>query len=125
MDLLILSVHKISLPIPSSFESISGKLEYGQSCLNILNTWSYYHFSALHDILSYTASLPHDLVLMGDFKLNIDSSSSSVRKLTDMLESSGHFPYPPSRSFSRSYPNQNAKFSQYQLLVRYLATFCC
>ena len=33
------------------------------------------------------ASLPHDLVLKGDFNLHIDSSSSDVRQLTGILKS--------------------------------------
>ena len=44
-------------------------------------------FSELQDLLLYIASLPHDLVLMGDFNLHIESSSSDVRQLTDILES--------------------------------------
>ena len=35
----------------------------------------------------YIASLPHDLVLTGDFNLHIESSSSDVRQLTGILES--------------------------------------
>ena len=33
------------------------------------------------------ASIPHDLVLMGDFNLHIDTSSSDARQFTDILES--------------------------------------
>ena len=33
------------------------------------------------------ASLPRDLVLMGDFNLHIESSSLDVRQLTGILES--------------------------------------
>ena len=33
------------------------------------------------------ASLPHDLVLMGDFNLHLESSSSDVRQRTSILES--------------------------------------
>ena len=44
-------------------------------------------FSDLQDLLFYIASLPHDLVLMGDFNLHIESSSSDVRELTGILES--------------------------------------
>ena len=35
------------------------------------------------DILSYMASLPEDLALMGDFNLCIDASSYDSRQLTD------------------------------------------
>ena len=44
-------------------------------------------FSELQDLLFYIASLPHDLVLMGDFNLHIESSSLDVRQLTGILES--------------------------------------
>ena len=33
------------------------------------------------------ASLPHNLVLMGDFNLHVESSPSDVRQLTGILES--------------------------------------
>ena len=95
VGLFISMAHKftsISLPTQSSFESISGTLECGQSCLNVLNIYrppgpSTIFFSELQDILSYMASLPHDLVLMGDFNLHVESSSSDVRQLTGILES--------------------------------------
>ena len=89
------SAHKltaISLPTQTSFEAISGKLECGQSCLIILNI---YHppgpatafFSELQDILSYISTHPHDLALMGDFNLRIDSSSSDGGRLSGILDS--------------------------------------
>ena len=82
----------INLPSLSSFECISGKLEYGRACLNILNIYrppgpASSFFSELQDLLVYLASLPHDLVLMGDFNLHVESSSSDVRLLTGILES--------------------------------------
>ena len=81
-----------SLPTQISFESISGTLECGQSCLNVLNIYrppglSTIFFCDLQDILSYMASLPHDLVLMGNFILHVESSSFHVRQLTGILES--------------------------------------
>ena len=84
--------NSISMPTQSSFESIYGTLEYGQSCLNVLNIYrpsgpSTIFVSELQDIMSYMASLPHDLVLMGDFNLHLESSSSDVRQLTGILES--------------------------------------
>ena len=59
----------------------------GYSSLISLNTYrpldpATTFFSEFQDILSYMASLPHDLVLMGDFNLHIDSFSSNVRQLT-------------------------------------------
>ena len=33
------------------------------------------------------ASLPHDLVLMRDFNIHVESSSSDVRQITGVLES--------------------------------------
>ena len=44
-------------------------------------------FSELQDLLVYRASLPHDLVLMGEFNLHLESSSSDIRQLTGILES--------------------------------------
>ena len=44
-------------------------------------------FSELQDLLVYLASLLHDLVLMGDFNLHLESSSSDVRQFTGILES--------------------------------------
>ena len=39
-------------------------------------------FSELQDILSYMSTLPHDLALMGNFSLRIDSSASNARRLS-------------------------------------------
>ena len=63
---------------------MSGKLECGRACLNILNIYrppgpASSFFSELQDLLFYIASLPHDLLLMGDFNLHLESSSSDVR----------------------------------------------
>ena len=82
----------INLPSLSSFECISGKLECGRACLNILIIYrppgpASSFFSELQDLLVYLASLPHDLVLMGDLNLHLESSSSDVRQLTAILES--------------------------------------
>ena len=95
VGLFLSSAHKftaISLPTQTSFEAISGKLECGQSWLIILNI---YHprgpatafFSELQDILSYISTLPHDLALMVDFNLRIDSSSSDAGRLSGILDS--------------------------------------
>ena len=82
------------LPSQSSFECISGKLKCGRACLNILNIYrpprpASSFFNELQDLLFYIASFPRDLVLLGDFILHIESSSSDVRQLTDILESFG------------------------------------
>ena len=81
-----------NLPSLFSFECISGKLECGRACLNILNIYrppdpASSFFSELQDLLFYLASLPHDLLLMGDFNLHLESSSPDVRQLTSILES--------------------------------------
>ena len=65
----------IILPSLSSFECISGTLECGRACLNILNIYRppgppSSFFSELQDLLVYLASLPHDLVLISTFTLN-------------------------------------------------------
>lgn len=44
-------------------------------------------FNELQDILSYMCTLPHDLVLMGDFNLHVDTPNSDARQLVDILES--------------------------------------
>ena len=67
---------------PNCFESTSGKLVCGQSCLIILNICrppdpAITFFSKIQDILSYISTLPYDLVIMGDFNLPIDSSSDA------------------------------------------------
>ena len=82
----------INLPSQSNFECISGKHKCGRACLNMLNIYrppgpASSFFSELQDLLFYIASLPHDLVLMGDFNLHIESSSSDVRQLTCISES--------------------------------------
>ena len=92
--LFVSSAHKftaISLPTQTSFEAISGKLECGQSCLIILNIYrpprpATAFFSELQDIMSYISTLPHDLALMRDFNLRIDSSSDAGR-LSGILDS--------------------------------------
>ena len=81
-----------SIPAHISFESISGNIELGQSCLNILNIYrqpgpTSTFFGEFLDILSYMSTLPHDLVVMGDFNLHVDTSSSDVRQFADILES--------------------------------------
>ena len=71
-------------------ESISGTLECGQFCTNILNIYqppATTSFSEFQDILPYTTSLPQDLALMGHFNLHMNSSPDN-RQLTDILESS-------------------------------------
>ncbi len=90
VGLFVSSAHKltaISLPTQTSFEAISGKLECGQSCLIILNIYrppgpATAFFSELQDILSYISTLPHDVALMEDFILRIDSSSSDAGRLS-------------------------------------------
>ena len=82
----------VTLPSQSSFESISGRLECGRSSLNILNIYrppgpASSFFSELQDVLFYMASLPQDLIVMGDFNLHIESLSPDVRQLTCILES--------------------------------------
>ena len=91
-ELFICEFTAISLPTQTSFESISGKLECGQSCLIILYICrppgpASAFFSELQDILSYISTLPHDLALMGHFNLRIDSSSSDAGRLSGILDS--------------------------------------
>ena len=89
------SAHKftaICLPTQTSFEAISGKIKCDQSCLIIFNIYrpsgpATAFFGELEDNLSYISTLPHDLALMGDFNLCIDSSSSDAGQLSGILES--------------------------------------
>ena len=99
VGLFISSTHKfkaISLPTRTSFESVSGKPECGQSCLIVFNV---YHlpgptttvFSELQYILYYI-STPHSLLMISywwgrNFNLHIYSSSCDARQLTGILES--------------------------------------
>ena len=58
-----------SLPTQTSFDSLSGKIEFGQSCLNILNIYcgpgpATTFFSEFQDILSHMIVLTRDLVLI-------------------------------------------------------------
>ena len=81
----------INLPSLSSFECISGKLKCGRTCFNLLNIYPPHgpassFFSELQDLLFYIVSLPHDLALMSDINLHLESSSSDVRQLTGILE---------------------------------------
>ena len=95
VGLFISSVQKftaISLPTQTSFESTSGKLECCQSYFIILNIYrppgpTTTFFSELQDIRSYISTLPHDLVLMGDFNFLMDSPSSDARQLTGIFRS--------------------------------------
>ena len=95
VGLFVSSAHNftaISLPTQTSFKAISGKFECGQSCLIILNIYrppgpATAFFSELQDILSYISTLPHNLALMGDFNLRIDSSSSDAGRLSGILDS--------------------------------------
>ena len=93
--LFVLSAYRftpIILPAHTSFESISGTVELGLSCLNILNTYrqpgpTSTFFGEFQDRLSYMSTLRHDLVVMGDFNGHVDTSSSDVRQFGDILES--------------------------------------
>ena len=82
----------ISLPTQTSFEAISSKLECCHSCPIILNIYrppgpTTTFFSELQDILSYISTLPHDLALIRDFNLCIDSSSADAGQISGILES--------------------------------------
>ena len=93
--LLVSSANKssaISLPTQASFEAISGKLEFGQSCLVILKIYfppcpTTIFFSKLQDILSYISTLPNDLALMGNVYNCIDSPSFDAGQVSGILES--------------------------------------
>ena len=94
MGLFVSSADKftaISLLTQTSFQAIFGKLECGQSCLNILNIYrppgpATTFFGELQYILAYISTLSHDLALMGDFNLHIDSSPSDAGQLSGILE---------------------------------------
>ena len=82
----------ICLLTQTSFESTPGKLECGQLCFTILNIYrpsgpTTTFFSELQDTLSYISILSHDPVLMGDFNLYNNFTSSDARQLTCTLES--------------------------------------
>ena len=53
----------------------------------LLSSISIAHLVLIQDILSYISTFPHDLALMGDFNLHIDSSSSDAGQLSGILDS--------------------------------------
>ena len=61
-------------------------------------------FSELQDILSYISTLPHDLALMGNFHLRIDSSSSDAGRLSGILDSFDLHQYVDFPTHIHSYP---------------------
>ena len=85
VGLFVSSAHRftsVSPPTQTSCESIFGKLESGQSFLNILNICcppgpTTALFSEFQDTLSYMASLPQDLALLGDLNVRINSAPFS------------------------------------------------
>ena len=91
------SAHKftaVGLPAQTGFGAISGKFGCGQSCLVVLSVCrppgpAAAFFGELQDVLSYMSTLPHDLALMADFNLRIDSSSSDAERLSGILDSFG------------------------------------
>ena len=95
VGLFVSPAHKftaISLPTQTSFEAIPGELACGQSCLIILNIYrppgpATAFFSELQDTMSYMSTFPHDLALMGDLNIRIDSSSSDAGRLSSILDS--------------------------------------
>lgn len=83
---------RIAIPAQSSFETICGRVSDGRICFNILNIYrppgtSTLFFEQFQDVLSHMASLPHDLVVLGDFNLHVDTSSSQTSQFLDILAS--------------------------------------
>ena len=95
VGLFVSSAYKftpIIVPDHTSFESIPENVEFGRSCLNIFNIYrqpgpTSTFFGDFQGILPYMSTLHHHLVVVGDFSLLVDTSSSDVRQFADILES--------------------------------------
>ncbi len=71
----------ISIPAKASFEAICGRISDRKTCFNILNIYrppgaSNQFLEDIQDVLAHLASLPHDLVILGDFNLHVDLKSN-------------------------------------------------
>ena len=95
VGLFISSAYKVTpilLPAHTSFKSMSGTVELGRSCLNILNIYrqpgpTSTFFSKFQDTMFYMSTLPYNVVVMGHFNLHIDTVSSDIRQFADIVES--------------------------------------
>ena len=67
--------------------SVCYKIYSGVTAKSVFNS------SELQDIPSYVSTLPHEVVLMEDFNLHMDSSSSDGRRLRGILESFDLYQY--------------------------------
>ncbi len=82
----------ISLPSQSSFEAICGSISNGNICFNILNIYrppgsNSAFLDQFQETLSHLSSLPHNLVILGDFNIHIDTPSSQTTNFLETLES--------------------------------------
>ena len=86
----------ISIPAQSSFEALCGRVSNGKVCFNILNIYRPgtgpnksvpLFFEELQDVLCHMASLPQDLIVLGDFNLWVDVPSNQTSQFSDILAS--------------------------------------
>jgi len=82
----------IPIPAGASFEAMCGTVSDGKVCLNILNVYRppgacNGFFDEFQDVLCHLASLPHNMVVLGDFNLHVDSDSSQTAQFLDILSS--------------------------------------
>ena len=96
---------EFQIPTRPSFEAMCGIISNGNINLSVLNIYRPFpngvnvnaFFIEIQDILSHLASLPHDLVILGDFNLHVDVDSNHTRQFVDILSSfnlSQHVDFP-------------------------------
>lgn len=90
------SFSPINLPELQSFEAICGRVsnEKVSINLNILNLYrppgsDSRFFDELQEVLSFLATLPQDLIVIGDFNLHVDVPSNQTTAFLDILSSFG------------------------------------
>lgn len=87
-----LKFSEVTIPTHSSFEAICGRISTGKVCLNVLNIYRppgtcNIFFEELQDTLSHMVSLPHDLLIMGDFNLHVNVPSKQTTDFQEILSS--------------------------------------
>ena len=82
----------IEIPKQRSFEAICGTISAGKLRFNILNLYrppgsDTVFMNEIQEILSMLTTMPHDLIVTGDFNLHIDVPSNQTETFLDILSS--------------------------------------
>ena len=93
--LYCLSYEPITIPGTSNFEAMCGRIVGNNITLNILNIYRPHPYPVnvgpflveIQDLLSHLASLPQDLVILGDFNLHMDTDSPQINRFLEILAS--------------------------------------